>query len=215
LVHQETPKVQRQYRSDVDDAELLTRLLGGDERAFSELVARYQSLLVRVARYYVNSDASAQDVAQDTWVAVFKGIERFESRSSFKTWLLRILVNRARTASAKERRVVPVDPSWSEGSALSRRFDEGGFWKEPPVPFSEAIDDNIVNAPLVALVHDEITKLPDAQRDVVTLRDVEGLSTSEVASLLGLSDANVRVILHRGRSSIRTAIENTMPGGAT
>lgn len=203
----------RRYGDGVDDAELLTRLLAGDERAFAEIVTRYQPLLVRVARFYVKSDASAEDVAQDTWIAVLKGVERFEGRSSFKTWLLRILVNRARTTGAKESRVVPIDLTWSEGSALSKRFDDGGFWREAPVPFTEAIENGIVNAPMLALVREQIEKLPDAPRTVVTLRDVEGLSTSEVASLLGLTEANVRVILHRGRSLIRSAIESTLPGG--
>ncbi|HVB50352.1 MAG TPA: sigma-70 family RNA polymerase sigma factor [Acidimicrobiales bacterium] len=191
----------------------MTRLLAGDERAFAEIVTRYQSLLVRVARFYVKSDASAEDVAQDTWIAVLKGVERFEGRSSFKTWLLRILVNRARTTGAKESRILPIDLTWSEGSALSKRFDEGGFWREAPVPFTEAIESGIVNAPMLALVHEQIEKLPDAPRTVVTLRDVEGLSTSEVASLLGLTEANVRVILHRGRSLIRSAIESVLQGG--
>ncbi|HEY5266157.1 MAG TPA: sigma-70 family RNA polymerase sigma factor [Acidimicrobiales bacterium] len=199
----------------MDDSELLTRLIDGDERAFAEIVTRYQSLLVRVARLYVKSDASAEDVAQDTWIAVLKGVERFEGRSSFKTWLLHILVNRARTTGSKESRVLPIDLTWSEGSALSKRFDEGGFWREAPVPFTEAIENGIVNAPLVALVHEQIEKLPEVQRAVVTLRDVEGLSTTEVASLLDITEVNVRVILHRGRSLVRSAIETTLQGGVS
>jgi len=207
--------VRRRYGGRVDDSELLTRLIDGDERAFAEIVTRYQSLLVRVARLYVKSDASAEDVAQDTWIAVLKGVERFEGRSSFKTWLLHILVNRARTTGSKESRVLPIDLTWSEGSALSKRFDEGGFWREAPVPFTEAIENGIVNAPLVALVHEQIEKLPEVQRAVVTLRDVEGLSTTEVASLLDITEVNVRVILHRGRSLVRSAIETTLQGGVS
>jgi RNA polymerase sigma-70 factor, ECF subfamily len=109
----------------VDDAELLAQLLGGDEKAFAELVGRYHASLVRVARYYVNSDASAQDVAQETWIAVMKGADRFEGRSSFKTWLFRILVNRARSLGVKEHRTGARRPERLEyerrGEALRRR----------------------------------------------------------------------------------------------
>jgi len=205
----------RRYGGPVDDSELLARLIDGDERAFVEIVTRYQPLLVRVARFYVKSDASAEDVAQDTWIAVLNGVERFEGRSSFKTWLLHILVNRARTTGAKEGRVRPIDLTWSEGTALSKRFDEGGFWREAPVPFTEVIENGMVNAPMVARVHEQIEQLPEVPRAVVTLRDVEGLSTTEVASLLDITEANVRVILHRGRSLIRSAIETTLQGGVS
>jgi len=118
----------------VDDAELLKSLLGGDESAFSELVRRYHSTLVKVARYYVASAASAEDVAQDTWIAVLKGIEKFEGRSTFKTWLLRICVNRARTSGVKEHRSIPVDPNESGPTVSAHRFDQGGFWSDPPFP---------------------------------------------------------------------------------
>jgi len=194
----------------VDDAELLRRLVDGDERAFIEVVQRYHDTLVRVARYYVKSDASAEDVAQETWIAVLRGIERFEGRSSFKTWLLRIVVNRARSTGVKEHRVVPTDPLASERSVSPGRFGQGGAWIEPPVPFTEKVDDGIVNGPIVQLVRDSIARLPEPGRAVVTLRDVEGLSTAEVAELLDLTEANVRVILHRSRARIRTEVETTM-----
>lgn len=194
----------------MDDAELLERLLKGDQRAFTEIVTRYHESLVRVAGYYVNSRASAEDVAQDTWLAVVKGVERFEGRSSFKTWLFRILVNRARTTGVKEHRVVPVDPMASERSVSPSRFDQGGTWKEPPVPFTDAVEDGIVNGPVVHLVHAAIARLPEAGRAVVTLRDVQGLATTEVAEMLGITEANVRVILHRCRARIRTEVEAAM-----
>ena len=194
----------------MDDAELLRRLVDGDERAFIEVVQRYHDTLVRVARYYVKSEASAEDVAQETWIAVLRGIERFEGRSSFKTWLLRIVVNRARSTGVKEHRVVPTDPLASERSVSPGRFGQGGAWIEPPVPFTEKIDDGIVSGPIVKLVRDSIARLPEPGRAVVTLRDVEGLSTTEVAELLDLTEANVRVILHRSRARIRTEVETTM-----
>jgi RNA polymerase sigma-70 factor (ECF subfamily) len=196
----------------VDDAELLERLLGGDEKAFTELVVRYNASLVRVALYYVSSLASAQDVAQDTWIAVLRGVDRFEGRSSFKTWLFRILVNRARTTGTKEYRTVPVDPLDGGASVSAARFDEGGVWRVPPEPFTEAIDNAVANEKVLRCVHESIARLPEPQQAVVTLRDVEGLSTEEVATLLGLSEANVRVILHRGRAKVRGLVESAMKG---
>jgi RNA polymerase sigma-70 factor (ECF subfamily) len=196
----------------VDDTELLAHLLGGDESAFTELVRRYHPTLVKVARYYVASGASAEDVAQDTWIAVIKGVEKFEGRSSFKTWLLRICVNRARTSGVKEHRSIPVDPTASGPSVPARRFDQGGTWSDPPVPFTESIDTRLDNAAIVEAVRIAIDSLGEPQQAVVTLRDVEGLTTQEVATLLGLSEANVRVILHRGRAQVRGIVEEAMKG---
>jgi len=199
----------------VDDTELLARLLDGDEKAFVEIVMRYNESLLRLARYYVGSDASAEDVVQETWIAVLRGVDRFEGRSSFKTWLFRILVNRARTLGVKEHRTVPVDPLTSDRSVSASRFDQGGHWSEPPVPFTDAIEDGIVNEPLVRFVHQSIARLPEAARAVVTLRDVQGLSTTEVAELVGLTEANVRVILHRSRARIRSEVEAKMQVGGS
>jgi RNA polymerase sigma-70 factor, ECF subfamily len=196
----------------VDDAELLESLLGGNEAAFTELVRRYHPTLVKVARYYVASAASAEDVAQDTWIAVIRGVEKFEGRSSFKTWLLRICVNRARTSGVKEHRSIPVDPGESGPSVSAHRFDQGGFWSDPPVPFTDAVDSRLDNAALLNAVRVAIDALGEPQQAVVTLRDVEGLSTQEVATLLGLSEANVRVILHRGRAHVREIVEEAMKG---
>lgn len=191
----------------MEDEALLERLLAGDESAFTTLVNRYHRTLVQLARQYVRTDASAEDVAQDTWMAVVRGVDRFEGRSSLRTWLFRILVNRARSTGSSEARTVPVDPTWSAATELSGRFDRGGMWVEPPVPFTDAVEDGIVNKPTVHLVRQAIDQLGEPQRSVVTLRDVEGQSTMEVASLLGLSPSNVRVMLHRSRQKIRAAIE--------
>jgi RNA polymerase sigma-70 factor (ECF subfamily) len=201
------------YGVVVDDSELLGQLLNGDERAFVELVSRYQQPLVRVARYYVPNEASAEDVVQDTWIAVLRGLERFEGRSTLKTWLFRICVNRARTTGTKEHRTIPVDVMAAEASVAPSRFNQGGMWIDPPVPFTDTIDEALVNEPLVHLVHAAIARLPASSRAVVTLRDVEGLSTAEVAELLELSEANVRVILHRSRAKIRSEVEETVREG--
>lgn len=196
----------------MDDAELLQSLLSGDESAFAELVQRYHATLVKVARYYVGGVTSAEDVAQDTWIAVIKGVEKFERRSSFKTWLLRICANRARTFGVKEHRSIPVDPNESGPSVSAHRFDQGGFWSDPPVPFTDVVDARLDNAVILGAVRHAIDTLGEPQRAVVTLRDVEGLSTQEVGTLLGLSEANVRVILHRGRARVREIVEEAMKG---
>lgn len=203
------------YHWRVDDAELLARICKGDEKAFTELVRRYNSSLVRVARYYVNSEASAEDVAQDTWVAALRQAHKFEGRSSVKTWLFRILVNRARTAGMKEHRSIPVDPTGSADGGLTNRFDGGGVWSDPPAPFTDTIESSILNERVIGLVRNAIAKLPEPQQAVVTLRDVEGLSTAEVAALLELSEANVRVILHRGRARVRDEVEANVKGGGS
>jgi RNA polymerase sigma-70 factor, ECF subfamily len=199
----------------VEDTELLEHLMKGDERAYIDLVSRYHEPLVRVARFYVANDASAEDVAQETWIAVLRGIERFEGRSTLKTWLFRICVNRARTAGVKEHRTIPIDVMAAEASVSPSRFNQGGMWADPPVPFTDTIDDALVNGPLVHLVHASIARLPATSRAVVTLRDVEGLSTQEVAELLELSEANVRVILHRCRAKIRSEVEANMREGGS
>jgi RNA polymerase sigma-70 factor, ECF subfamily len=199
----------------VDDAELLLRLRGGDEGAFSELVRRYHPALVRLARYYVASDASAEDVAQDTWIAVLRGVDRFEGRSSFKTWLLHICANRARTTGVKESRTIPVAVGDAGPTVAAQRFDSAGVWRDPPVPFTEGLESRLDDQELLTTVRAAIRDLGEPQRTVVTLRDVEGLSTEEVAQLTGLSEGNVRVVLHRGRAKVRDAVETVMREATT
>jgi len=201
------------YPCDVDDVQLLERIRGGDESAFRELVTRYQQALVRVARFYVRSESSAEDVVQETWIAVVRGIDRFEGRSSLKTWLFRIVANRARSLGQRESRVVPIDLTGDSAVVDASRFNDAGMWRDPPVPFTDAVDTAITNGPIVAAVRAAIEQLPDPHQAVVTLRDVEGLTTAEVAELLGLSEANVRVILHRARSRVRDNVEKSLRGG--
>jgi len=199
----------------VDDAELLLRLRAGDEGAFSELVRRYHPALVRLARYYVASDASAEDVAQETWIAVLRGVDRFEGRSSFKTWLLHICANRARTTGVRESRTIPVAVGDAGPTVAAQRFDQAGVWRDPPVPFTEGVESRLDDHELLTTVRAAIRDLGEPQRTVVTLRDVEGLSTEEVAQLTGLSVGNVRVILHRGRARVRSAAETAMREATT
>jgi RNA polymerase sigma-70 factor (ECF subfamily) len=196
----------------VEDDELLERILAGDRDAFRELVGRYQQSMVRVARFYVNSEATAEDVAQESWIAVMRGLEKFEGRSTFKTWLFRIVANRARKAGTREHRIISVDPV---DPVASSRFNQGGMWKEAPEPFTDLVNSKIATADVLRAVRAAIGELAEPQQSVVTLRDVEGLSTSDVAALLGLTQANVRVLLHRGRARIREVLEETLKGGSS
>jgi RNA polymerase sigma-70 factor, ECF subfamily len=188
------------------DAELLTALRAGDENAFVILVRRHHSVMLRLALGYVPSRAVAEEVVQDTWLAVLRGIGGFEGRSSLRTWLLRILVNRARSAGTRERRAVAVpdlEPAVDPG-----RFDRSGSWAQPPEHWVEQAEDRLQAAMLAGRLRTAIDELPGRQREVVVLRDVEGLSSSEVCSILDISETNQRVLLHRGRSRVRQVLES-------
>ena len=186
-----------------DDVGLVERLRAGDETAFVTLVRRYQSPLLRVAEATVGSRAVAEEVCQDTWLAVLRGVERFEGRSSFKTWLFRILLNRARTSVGREQRAGRPDDE-------VERFDASGAWATPPVQWSDRVDERLVAEDLARRVHELLPSLPDQQRQVVVLRDVEGLEPGDVASLLGVTDGHQRVLLHRGRARLRSLLSAEM-----
>ena len=196
----------------VDDAELVERLRAGDEGAFVMLVERYDALLVRLAGTFVPNQAVAEEVVQDTWLGVVKGIEGFEGRSSLKTWLFRILVNRARSTGLRERRSVATDPQ-VEATVDPARFGRDGAWSDPPSPWADQADDRVVAEQLAKRVQSLLEELPDAQRQVVVLRDVEGVSAPEACELLGLTEANQRVLLHRGRARLRHMLEVEMGKG--
>ncbi len=183
-----------------DDDALVAGLRAGDEAAFVALVRRYQPALLRLAEATVGSRAVAQEVTQDTWLAVLRGVDRFEGRSSLKTWLFRILLNRARTAIGREHRAGRPEELDDD------RFDASGAWITPPEPWADRVDDRLVAAQLAPRVHRLLGALPDAQRQVVVLRDVEGLPATEVAELLGVTDGNQRVLLHRGRARLRALL---------
>jgi RNA polymerase sigma-70 factor (ECF subfamily) len=184
-----------------DDSALVARLQAGDEAAFTDLVRRYQPQLLRLAEATVGSRAVAQEVTQDTWLAVVRGVDRFEGRSSFKTWLFHILLNRARTTAGKEQRA--GRPAEDAGE----RFDASGAWADPPEPWSDRAEDQLVAAELADRVKQLLPRLPDAQRQVVLLRDVDGLPAPEVCQMLGLTEGNQRVLLHRGRARLRALLE--------
>jgi len=202
-----TTRSRAPYAADVSDDDLVRRLRSGDESAFTELINAYHPSMVRLAQSFVSSRAVAEEVAQDTWLAVLKGIDGFEGRSSLKTWVFHILANRARSTGAREQRTTPVDLG-DEGSVDRRRFDETGSWSDPPAHWSDEIIERLSSGPLFAQVQAAVSRLPESQRAVVTLRDLDGLSSKEVCDVLGISEGNQRVLLHRGRSRIRAIFED-------
>jgi len=190
------------------DAELLARLRGGEEQAFVMLVERHHASVERLARSLLSNAAVAEEVVQDTWLAVLRGLDGFQGRSTFRTWLLRILVNRARSTGVRERRTVPVGDA---GPVVDRsRFDASGAWMSPPEHWVEDSQERLLAQGLAEDIHAALDALPERQRDVVMLRDVDGLSAQEVCEVLELSDANQRVLLHRGRSRLRQALEDEL-----
>jgi RNA polymerase sigma-70 factor, ECF subfamily len=193
-----------------EDSELLARLRAGEEQAFVLLVARHHAAMLRLARSFVASSAIAEEVVQDTWVGVLKGIDDFAGRSSFKTWLLRILVNRARSTGVREHRTVAVGDA---GPVVDRsRFDAAGAWMSPPQHWIEDSEERLLAEGLAGRIHATLEQLPPRQREVLMLRDVDGLSGQEVCAVLSISEANQRVLLHRGRSHLRQALEDELGG---
>jgi RNA polymerase sigma-70 factor, ECF subfamily len=188
------------------DAELLAQLRAGDEQAFMLLVARYRQSMLRLAATYVPSQAIAEEVVQDAWLGFLRGLSRFEGRSSVRTWLFRILVNRAKTAGSRERRSTALADLTATVDAA--RFDTSGGWSSPPQPWTDLVENRIVARQMTNLVATAMGDLPDRQRAVVTLRDIEGLSSEEVCSVLEITEANQRVLLHRGRSRLRQLLES-------
>jgi RNA polymerase sigma-70 factor (ECF subfamily) len=196
-----------------DDATLVEALRSGDEDAFSYLLDRYHGPLRRLALQYVPSGAVADEVVQEAWLAVIRGIDRFEGRSSVKTWLYRIVMNIARTRGVKEHRSIPfaaladddpdepaVDPS------RFRRLRYAGHWKQPPRPWPDP-EQLALQSEELAVARAAIAALADAQRTVITLRDVDGLTSEEVCDALAITAGNQRVLLHRARSRVRRALE--------
>jgi len=183
----------------------MERLRAGDEQTFIDLVGRHHDAMVRVARSFVPNHAVAEEVVQDTWLAVLRGMDGFEGRSSFQTWLYRILINRARSAGVREHRHVPIRDQ--ESSVDPSRFDEDGQWSLPPEPWGDDLDERLRAEELSASMWSALDELPVRQRSVVALRDLEGMRSTEVCELLDITAANQRVLLHRGRSRMRQALE--------
>jgi RNA polymerase sigma-70 factor, ECF subfamily len=193
------------------DAELLAGLRRGEEAAFMALVDRYGPMMLRVALGHVRSRAVAEEVVQEAWLGVLNSLPRFEGRALLRTWLLRILVNRARTRGAREARSLPFS-AFDEPAVDPERFQGAdgrhpGGWAAFPTDWASLPEERLLAREAVMLIDGAIRELPARQQEVIVLRDVEGWSAEEVCEALELSQANQRVLLHRARSRVRGALE--------
>jgi RNA polymerase sigma-70 factor (ECF subfamily) len=208
----------------MQDQELITGLRRGDSEAFAGLVDEMSSSLLRVALMYVPSREVAEEVVQDTWIGVIQGIDRFEGRSSLRTWIYRILTNTAKTRGGRERRSLPFSAvagagpeDGSEPSVDPDRFlpDDHerwpGHWSRGPTAWRTP-EDGLLGKESCAIVLKAVEELPPVQREVITLRDIEGWDAAEVCDALGVSAGNQRVLLHRARSKVRAAIDRYQDG---
>jgi RNA polymerase sigma-70 factor (ECF subfamily) len=200
------------------DAELVAALRAGDEQAFMTLVDRYHGQLTRVALMYVKSRAVADDVVSEAWLALLKGLDRFEGRSSLRTWLFRIVANIAKTRAVREARSVPFsslfDPDDDEPAVDPTRFASGGAWSSPPAAWDATPEDIAVNAEAMEMIAAAIAELPPNQRVVLQMRDVDGFDADEVCEALDITPVNQRVLLHRGRARVRAALEHYFEGAS-
>jgi RNA polymerase sigma-70 factor (ECF subfamily) len=195
------------------DVVLIDRLRAGDEAVFAELVNRYSGAMVRVAQLYVRSRAIAEEVVQDAWIGVLSGIARFEGRSSLKTWIFRIVSNKAKTRAVKEGRSVPFSELGPEEPSVDPERFRGpedrypGHWAAFPSDWARIPEERLLATETLAQVENAIAELPPAQAIVITMRDVEGFDADEVCDALEISEGNQRVLLHRARSKVRQALE--------
>jgi RNA polymerase sigma-70 factor (ECF subfamily) len=208
--------------AELSERDLCAALRRGDEAAFATVVDLYHAPLRRMALSYVRSAAVADEVVQETWLAVIRGVHRFEGRSSLKTWIFRILANTAKTRAERESRTVPfsaLSPSEADEDEPSvdpnRFFDQQharwpGHWASPPARWDELPEEHLTGRATLDALKAAIEQLPSKQRQVIVLRDVEGWEADEVCDLLELSDANQRVLLHRARSQVRQALEEQL-----
>lgn len=201
-----------------EDLQMVEALRNGNESAFVSLIGRYHARMLRLAMVFVPSQAVAEEVVQEAWMGVLQGLNRFEGRSSLKTWIFRILTNRAKTRAQREGRSVPfsslpefnidfpepaVDPDRFKGP--DKQWP--GSWVSFPRSWDEIPEERILSQETLARIQDAIDALPPGQREVITLRDIEGLPSDETCNLLGVSEANQRVLLHRARCRVRRALE--------
>ncbi len=204
--------------ASASDEDLVAALKSGDESVLTALVERYHKPLLRVAGIYLRDSHAAEEVVQDTWIAVLTGIDRFEQRSSFKTWLFHILANKARSRWVRDQRSVPLssltsdDPDAPVGSAVDPdRFHPpghrwAGHWAVAPASWARIPEEQLLATETIEVVRDAIAELPPRQRQVIVLRDVEGWRADEVCAAVEISDGNQRILLHRARSHVRAAL---------
>lgn len=206
------------------EREQLDALRRGDENAFRALVAQYHASLVRIAQMYVDDRDTAEQVAQDAWLALLRGLTRFEGRSSLKTWLFTIVSNLAKTRGKRDKRTVPFssfatqnienyerdtdDPAVPAERFYSAGDPRAGHWVTPPAAWQSDPVSHALNTELRAYLDGAVQMLPEQQRTVLTLRDIQGWSAQEVCNALGIAETNQRVLLHRARSKVRRALES-------
>jgi RNA polymerase sigma-70 factor (ECF subfamily) len=203
------------------DERLVAGLRGGDEHVFKELIDSYGEPMLRIASGIVSSSAVAEEVVQETWLAVFTGVHRFEGRSSLRTWIFRILMNTANTQRTRDARTLSFtdlarELSDDEPAVDPERFlpsdhqHQSGQWRTPPQPWGSDPESRVLASETLQVVRRILDTLPMGQRTVVTLRDVHGWTPEEVSEALGVSRGNQRVLLHRGRSRLRAALEDSL-----
>lgn len=206
------------------DQELVSRLRAGDEAAFRDVVAEYGGRLARLARSFTRNDAVIEEAVQETWLAAIRGIHGFEGRAPLRTWLFGILVNQARRLAVREHRhqQVALGGNLSAGKSSSDEDPEdrepgmgsNGMWAEPPTPWGLRRPESVLLAKeTLEVIQGALVELPESQRQVVLLRDVEGLDAAEICNILSVSDTNQRVLLHRGRARVRRALDRYLTEG--
>jgi len=211
------------YVSSAADLRTVEALRAGDERAFMELVQTYGASMLRVALLFVKTRAVAEEVVQDAWLGVLSGIHRFEGRSSLKTWIFRILTNTAKTRAEREGRSIPFSSlapdelELGEPSVDPDRFLPDGerwtsHWASSPRRFDDLPEGRLLSSETMGIVLRVVELLPDAQRIVLTMRDIAGFGAEEVCDALGISEVNQRVLLHRARTKVRRALEDYLEG---
>jgi RNA polymerase sigma-70 factor, ECF subfamily len=220
LDSQSSSSARSRAHADEGEAALLDALRRGDESAFSRLVDLHHASMVRVARLYVESVAAAEEVVQEAWLGVLQGLDRFEGRCTVKAWIFAIVGNCAKSRGARDKRTVPLSSLASDdadgASVDPDRFrDDGhprwpGHWARPPEPWGA---DELVARETLEAIAAAMEQLPPKQRAVMTMRDVEGLGSDEACQVLGISEANQRVLLHRARSKVRQALESYLHAG--
>jgi RNA polymerase sigma-70 factor, ECF subfamily len=203
---------------DIPETELLARLRAGDEDAFERLVSRHYATMLAVALTYVKGRAVAEEVVQETWLAVIQGLDGFQGRSSLKTWIVSILVNKAKTRGVREARSVPFAALAGDEPAVPPERFRGpadpfpGHWRASPADWAASAASAVQDRETLRVVMAAIAALPPAQQTVIRMRDVEGYSPEEVCAALDVSEGNQRVLLHRARSRVRAALEEHLDG---
>lgn len=206
------------------DEQMASRLRAGDEAAFREIVAEYGGRLARLARSFSRNDAVIEEAVQETWMAVIRGIHGFEGRAPLRTWIFGILVNQARRLAVREHRQAQVAAGGNiaaqgragseEGEPREPGMGANGVWVDAPAPWGmEDPESAMLSAETLQVIESALAELPASQRQVVVLRDLEGLSSEEVCNILEVSDTNQRVLLHRGRARVRQALDRYVKDG--